>query len=70
MAVRGRLARVRERLRRRLLLRGVTVPSVLLVASEGGVAQASVPVSLIHSTVQIGLGFVAANATAVLCGGH
>ena len=65
-AIRGRLARARERLRRRLIRRGVTFPSGLLVAGAAGQVQAAIPVSLIHSTVRIALGLVAGNAVAVL----
>ena len=43
VAVRGRLARARERLRRRLTRRGVTIPAGLLVAGAAGQAQAAIP---------------------------
>ena len=59
VAVRGRLARARERLRHRLTRRGVTVPAGLLVAGAAGQAQAAIPVSLIQCTIRIALGFVA-----------
>jgi hypothetical protein len=65
VALRGRLARARERLRRRLIRRGVTVPSGLLVVATTGEVQA-IPVALIHSTIRIALGFVAGNSAAVL----
>jgi polysaccharide export outer membrane protein len=41
IAIRGRLARARERLRHRLTRRGVTVPAGLLVAGAAGQARAS-----------------------------
>ena len=44
VAIRGRLARARERLRRRLTRRGVTVPAGLLAAGAAGQAQAAMPV--------------------------
>jgi RNA polymerase sigma factor (sigma-70 family) len=69
IAIRGRLARARERLRHRLTRRGVTVPAGLLVAGAAGQAQAAVPMSLVHSTVRIALGFAAGNTAAVLARG-
>jgi RNA polymerase sigma factor (sigma-70 family) len=69
IAVRGRLARARERLRHRLTRRGVTVPAGLLVAGAAGQAQAAVPLPLVHSTVRIALGFVTGHAAAVLARG-
>ncbi len=68
-AVRGRLARARERLRRRLTRRGVTVPAGLFVAGAAGQAQVAIPVTLIHSTSRIALGFMAGNTAAVLARG-
>ncbi len=65
-AIRGRLARARERLRRRLTRRGVTIPAGLLVAGTAGQAQATIPMPLIHSTVHIVLGFMAGNKAAIL----
>jgi RNA polymerase sigma factor (sigma-70 family) len=50
VAVRGRLARARERLRYRLTRRGVTVPAGLLAAGAASLAQAAIPLTLIHST--------------------
>ncbi len=67
--VRGRLSRARERLRTQLLRRGVTVPAGLLVAGAAGQAQAAIPLTLIHSTVRIALGFMAGNTAAVLARG-
>ena len=69
MAIRGRLARARERLRQRLTRRGVTVPAGLLVAGAAGQAQAAIPVTLIHSTIRIALGFMAGNTAAILARG-
>jgi RNA polymerase sigma factor (sigma-70 family) len=67
--VRGRLSRARERLRTRLLRRGVTVPAGLLAAGAAGQAQAAIPLNLIQSTVRIALGFMAGNTAAVLARG-
>ncbi|MFI5456191.1 MAG: sigma-70 family RNA polymerase sigma factor [Isosphaerales bacterium] len=67
--VRGRLARARERLRRRLTRRGVTVPTALLVAGSASQAQAAIPTPLVHSTIRIALGFMAGNTAAVLARG-
>ena len=67
--VRGRLARARERLRCRLVARGVTVPAGLLVAGTAGLAQAAIPASLAHSTVRIALGFMAGKTARVLARG-
>jgi RNA polymerase sigma factor (sigma-70 family) len=69
VAIRGRLARARARLRHRLTRRGVTVPAGLLVAGAAGQAQAAVPLPLIHSTVRIALGFVTGHAATVLARG-
>ena len=69
VAIRGRLARARERLRRRLTRRGVTVPAGLLATGAAGQAQAAVPELLIHSTIRIALGFLAGNTAAVLARG-
>ena len=68
-AIRGRLARVRERLRQRLIRRGVTVPAGLLAAGAAGQAQAAIPMTLIHSTIRIALGFMAGNTAAILAQG-
>jgi RNA polymerase sigma factor (sigma-70 family) len=67
--VRGRLARARQRLRRRLTARGVTIPAGLLIAGIAGQAHAAVPASLAHSTVRIALGFMAGDTAAVLARG-
>jgi RNA polymerase sigma factor (sigma-70 family) len=67
--VRGRLAQARERLRRRMTARGVTIPAGLLVAGTAGQTQAAIPASLIHSTVRIALGFMVGNTAAVLARG-
>jgi len=69
VAIRGRLARARERLRQRLTRRGVTVPAGLLAAGAAGQAQAAIPMTLIHSTSRIALGFMAGNTAAVLARG-
>jgi hypothetical protein len=67
--VRGRLARARERLRRRLVTRGVTIPAGMLVAGTAGLAQAAIPASLAHSTVRIALGFMAGKTARILARG-
>ena len=69
MAIRGRLARARERLRQRLTRRGVTVPAGLLVAGAAGQAQAAIPMTLIQCTIRIALGFLAGNTAAILARG-
>ncbi len=69
MAVRGRLARARERLRARLIGRGVTVPAGLLVAGAAGHAQASIPMALIQGTIRIALGLTAGHTAATLARG-
>jgi len=69
VAIRGRLARARERLRRRLTRRGVTMPAGLLAAGAASQAHAAVPIKLIQGTVRIALGFVAGNTAAALARG-
>jgi RNA polymerase sigma factor (sigma-70 family) len=69
VAIRGRLARARERLRRQLNRRGVTVPAGLLVAGAASHVEAVIPVALIQGTVRIALGFMAGNTAAVLARG-
>ena len=69
VAIQGRLARARERLRQRLIRRGVTVPAGLLAAGAASQAQAAIPLTLIHSTSRIALGFMAGNTAAVLARG-
>ena len=67
--IRGRLARAKNRLRHRLTRLGVTVPAGLLTAGAAGTAQAAIPVTLIHSTTRIALGFAAGNTAAALARG-
>jgi RNA polymerase sigma factor (sigma-70 family) len=69
VAIQGRLARVRGRLRQRLIRRGVTVPAGLLAAGAASQAQAAIPLTLIHSTSRIALGFMAGNTAAALARG-
>jgi len=69
VAIQGRLARARERLRHRLIRRGVTVPAGLLAAGAASQAQAAIPLTLIHSTSRIALGFLAGNTAAALARG-
>lgn len=69
VAVRGRLARARERLRRRLTHRGVIIPAGLLVAGAAADLQAAVSTSLVHSTARVAMGFAAGNTAAALAQG-
>jgi RNA polymerase sigma-70 factor (ECF subfamily) len=69
VAIQGRLARARGRLRQQLIRRGVTVPVGLLAAGAGSQAPAAVPLPLVQSTIRIALGFMAANTAAVLARG-
>ncbi len=69
VAIRGRLARARERLRHRLTRRGVTVPAGLFSAGAAGQLQAAVPATLIEETVRVALGFGAGNTAAILARG-
>ena len=69
MAIRGRLARARERLRQRLTRRGVPVPAGFLVASAAGQSQVTIPITLIQCTIRIALGFTAGNTAAILARG-
>ncbi len=69
VAIRGRLARARERLRHRLIRRGVTIPAGLLVAGAADQALAAIPPTLIQGTVRIALGFAAGNTAAILARG-
>ena len=50
-------------------VRGLTVPTGVLLAGAAGHAQASIPLALIHSTTRIALGFVSGNRAAVLAQG-
>jgi RNA polymerase sigma factor (sigma-70 family) len=69
VAIQGRLARARGRLHPRLIRRGVTGPAGLLTAGAASQAQAAIPLTLIHSTSRIALGFMAGNTAAVLARG-
>jgi RNA polymerase sigma factor (sigma-70 family) len=69
VAIRGRLGRARERLRRGLTRRGVTIPAGLLVAGAAGQAQAAIPPVLIQGTIRIATGFVAGHPATVLARG-
>jgi RNA polymerase sigma factor (sigma-70 family) len=68
-AIRGRLARARKLLQRQLSRRGVTMPAALLAAGAVGKTEAAIPSTLIHSTVRIAHGFLAAHAASVLARG-
>jgi RNA polymerase sigma factor (sigma-70 family) len=74
-SIRGRLARARDLLRRRLTRRGVTIPAGLLAVGTiaQGHAQAALsvclPDSLVDSTIRMTLGFKAGEAAAVLARG-
>jgi RNA polymerase sigma factor (sigma-70 family) len=69
VAIQGRLARARERLRQRLIRRGVTVPAGLLAAGAASQAQAAVPLTLIQGTTRMAMGFMAGHTAAVLAQG-
>jgi RNA polymerase sigma factor (sigma-70 family) len=69
VAIQGRLARARGRLHARLVRRGATIPAGLLAAGAASQSQAASPLTLIHSTVRIALGFMAGNTAAVLARG-
>ncbi len=69
VAIRGQLARARERLRLRLTRRGVAVPAGLLAAGITGRAWAAVPARLTHSTVRIAQGYAAGHSAADLARG-
>jgi RNA polymerase sigma factor (sigma-70 family) len=71
VAVRGRLVRARERLRRRLIRRGVAIPAGVLAADAigCGCAEAGVPATLVQSTVRIALGFAVGETATVLARG-
>jgi RNA polymerase sigma factor (sigma-70 family) len=68
-AIRGCLARARDRLRQRLTRRGVTVPASLLVAGRAGQVQVAFPMTLVEGTVRIVLGFMAGNTASILARG-
>jgi RNA polymerase sigma factor (sigma-70 family) len=71
--IRGRLARARDQLRRRLTRRGVTIPAVLLAAGTASGARAAGPLHvaavLVDSTIRIALGFKAGAAATALARG-
>ena len=69
IAIRGRLARAREQLRRRLIRRGVTVPAALLVAGATGRAEAAIPVTLIEAAIHVALRSVTGNTATLLARG-
>jgi RNA polymerase sigma factor (sigma-70 family) len=69
VAVQGRLARARARLRDRLIRRGLMVPAGLLVAGAESQGVGAVPATLTQGTVRIALGFLAGNTAAVLARG-
>jgi hypothetical protein len=56
-------------LRRRLTLRGVTIPAGLVAAGTVSQSHAAVPVALVDSTIQIVLGLAACDTAAVLARG-
>jgi RNA polymerase sigma factor (sigma-70 family) len=66
VTIRGRLARGREQLRRRLTRRGVTLTTGSLIGSPIADVRATVPSALVASTVRVGLGFIAGNAATTL----
>ena len=66
IAVQGRLARARGRLRLRLIRRGVTVSAGLLVAGAASKVQAAIPLTLFKSTVCIAQGFMVGSTAVAL----
>ena len=68
-AVRGRLARAGERLRRGLVRRGAAVSATLMLAGEASQAQPAVPASLVRSTLGIASGFITGKAASTLARG-
>jgi RNA polymerase sigma factor (sigma-70 family) len=62
--VKGRLARARELLRRRLTRRGVTLPATAVAAAVARQAEAAVPATLVASTTKAALAVVAARGLA------
>ena len=67
--LRGRLSQSRNRLRRRLTERGVTVPAGLVAAGMASQSQAAVPTSLVQSTIRIALSLTACDTAATLARG-
>ncbi|HEU5116112.1 MAG TPA: RNA polymerase sigma factor, partial [Isosphaeraceae bacterium] len=60
--VKGRLARAKDLLRKRLVRRGFTAPAGLLASTLAKDAAGSVPPALLHSTIRAALPFVAGEA--------
>ena len=69
VAIRGRLARARERLRARLIRRGLTIPAGLLAAGVTGQTEAAIPETLTRSALSIALRRLPGNAAAALAQG-
>ncbi len=59
----SRLARARERLRQRLIRRGLALPAALLASGLTQPAKAALPASLLNSTVRTSLEFAARRAS-------
>jgi RNA polymerase sigma factor (sigma-70 family) len=68
-AVRGRLARARDRLRRRLVGRGVAVPAGLAAAGLAAPSRGALSATLVRTTVRIALGLTFDSAAGVLARG-
>jgi RNA polymerase sigma factor (sigma-70 family) len=74
-SIRGRLARARDQLRRRLTRRGMTLPAGLVAAGTVAERQAraaasvALPASLVSSTTRMALGVQAGEAAAILARG-
>jgi RNA polymerase sigma factor (sigma-70 family) len=62
--VKGRLARARDLLRRRLTRRGLAVPAGMIAASLARDARAAVPPELLEATVRAAMGVAAGRAVA------
>ena len=67
--LRGRLSQARNKLRRRLTERGVTIPAGLVAAGMASQSQAAVPTPLVQSTIRIALGLAAGDTAATLARG-
>jgi len=67
--LRGRLSQARNKLRRRLTQRGVTIPAGLLAAGTASQSQAAVPAAVVQSTIRIALGLTACDTASTLARG-
>jgi RNA polymerase sigma factor (sigma-70 family) len=69
VAIRGRLARARDRLRQRLTRRGAAIPDGIAIVGATARAGEAVPGALIDSTVRMSLGFIEGGTAAILARG-